>query len=39
MSLLVDQRVAEGISSQVIRSTSVNSKCFESIKILRVNID
>ena len=38
VSLLVDQRVPEGTCSQVLRSTSVDSKRFESINIFRVEI-
>ena len=38
VSLLVDQRVPEGTCSQVLRSTSVDSKRFESINIFRVQI-
>ena len=39
MSLLVDQWIPEGTWSQVLRSTSVYSKRFESIQIFRVKID
>ena len=39
VSLLVDQGVPEGTCSQVVRSTSVSSWRFESIKIVRVKID
>ena len=39
VSLLVDQWVHEGTCSQVLRSTSVDSWSFESIKIFHVKID
>ena len=39
MLLLVDQGVPEGTCSQVLRSTSVDLKRFESIKIISVRID
>ena len=39
VSLLVDQWVPEGTCSQVLRLTSVDSLCFESIKIIRVKIN
>ena len=39
VSLLVDQWVPEGTRSQVLRSTSVDSKRLKSIKIFRVKID
>ena len=39
MSLLVDQGVPEGTCNQVLRSTSVDLKRFESIKIFCVKID
>ena len=37
--LLVDQWVPEGTCSQVVQSTSLDSKRFESIRILLVKID
>ena len=36
---MVDQEVPESTCSQVLRSTSLDSLAFESIKMFRVKID